>query len=161
MIMLEPYPTQIEQMMQQFYLTLSEKDRRRYAAIEARKLRHGGVSYIARVLGCDRNTIQAGMKELDHLPDDEEMVHRIRKPGGGRKPYYETHPNIDEQFLTVLRDHTAGDPMREEVKWTNLTPREIAERLVEQYQVVVSETVIRQLLQKHDYRRRKAKKNRQ
>lgn len=159
--MLEPYPTQIEQMMQQFYLTLSEKDRRRYAAVEARKLGHGGVSYIARVLGCDRSTIQARMKELDHLPDDDEMAHRIRKPGGGRKPYYETHPNIDEQFLAVLRDHTAGDPMREEVKWTNLTPREIAERLAEQYQVVVSETVIRKLLQKHNYRRRKAKKNEQ
>jgi len=37
-------------MMQQFYTTLSEKDRWRYAAIEARKLGNGGVSYIARVL---------------------------------------------------------------------------------------------------------------
>ena len=32
------YPAEIEQMMQQFYETLSEKDRRRYAAIEAKKL---------------------------------------------------------------------------------------------------------------------------
>lgn len=159
--MLESYPAKIERVMQQFYLTLSEKDRRRYAAVEARKLGHGGVSYIARVLGCDRNTIQAGIKEIDHLPDDGEIVHRIRKSGGGRKPYYETYPNIDEQFLTVLRDHTAGDPMREEVKWTNLSPCAIAGRLAEQYQVVVSETVIRKLLRKHGYRRRKAKKNKQ
>ena len=153
------YPAEIEQMMQQFYETLSEKDRRRYAAIEARKLGHGGVTYIARVLGCDRSTVQAGLKELSRLPEQGEMVQRIRKPGGGRKPYDETYPDIDEQFLAVLRDHTAGDPMREDVRWTNLTPREIAERLAEDHQVQVSMTVIRKLLKKHNYRRRKAKKS--
>lgn len=155
---MEPYSAETEQLMQRFHATLSEKDRRRYAAIEARKLGHGGVSYIARVLSCDRKTIQAGMKELDRLPA-EEMRERIRKPGGGRKPYDETYPDIDDQFLSVLRDHTAGDPMREEVRWTNLTPREIAERLAEQHQVKVSETVIRKLLQKHHYRRRQVQKN--
>ena len=157
-IKLKPYPAKIEQMMQQFYATLSEKDKRRYAAIEARKLEHGGVSYIARVLGCDRKTIHAGMKELDRLPEDK-RTQRIRKPGGGRKPYYETHPDIDEQFLTVLQEHTAGEPMRDDVRWTNLKPREIKELLAEQYQVQVSEPVIRKLLHKHKYRRRKAQKN--
>lgn len=159
--MLKAYPAEIEQMMQQFYATLREKDQRRYAAIEARKLEHGGVSYIARVLGCDRNTIHAGMKELDRLPEEEAMKNRVRKPGGGRKPYDETYPDIDEQFLAVLREHTAGDPMRDDVRWTNLSPREVAERLTEQYQVKVSETVIRKLLKKHQYRRRKAQKNAQ
>ena len=156
---MKPYPVQVEQIMQQFYATLSEKDRRRYAAVEASKLGHGGVTYIARVLGCDRSTIQAGRKELDHLPETQEMAQRIRKPGGGRKPYYETYPDIDKQFLAVLREHTAGDPMREDVRWTDLTPREIAEGLNEEYQVKVSTTVIRKLLKKHDYRRRKAQKN--
>lgn len=159
--MLKAYPAEIEQMMQQFYATLREKDQRRYAAIEARKLERGGVSYIARVLGCDRNTIHAGMKELDRLPEEEAMKNRVRKPGGGRKPYDETYPDIDEQFLAVLREHTAGDPMRDDVRWTNLSPREVAERLAEQYQVKVSETVIRKLLKKHQYRRRKAQKNAQ
>jgi len=146
-------------MMQQFYATLSEKDRRRYAAIEARKLERGGVTCIARVLGCGRSTIQAGMKELSHLPEKKEMAQRIRKPGGGRNPYYDTCPDIDEQFLAVLRDHTAGDPMREDIRWTSLTPREIAERLAQEYQVKVTETVIHKLLEKHNYRLRKAQKN--
>ena len=154
------YPAEIEQMMQQFYETLSEKDRRRYAAIEARKLEHGGVTYIARVLGCDRSTIQAGLKDLSRLPEQGEMVQRIRRPGGGRKPYDEAYPDIDEQFLAVLQDHTAGDPMREDVRWTNLTPREITERLADEHQVKASATVIRKLLKKHNYRRRKAKKSR-
>ena len=156
---MKPYPVEIEQMMRQFYATLSEKDKRRYAAVEARKLERGGVTYIACVLGCDCKTIQAGMKELERLPEKQEIAKRVRKPGGGRKPYYETYPDLDKQFLAVLRDHTAGDPMREDVRWTNLTWREIAELLAQEYQVTVSETVIRKLLKKHDYRRRKAQKN--
>ena len=43
---MKPYPVEIEQVMQQFYTTLFEKDRRRYAAVEASKLGHGGVTYI-------------------------------------------------------------------------------------------------------------------
>ena len=31
----------------------------------------------------------------------------------------------------MLRDFTAGDPMREGVIWTNLTPAQIAQRLAE------------------------------
>ena len=51
---MKPYPVEIEQMMRRFYTTLSEKDRRHYAAVEASKLGHGGVSYIARVLAACR-----------------------------------------------------------------------------------------------------------
>ncbi len=37
-------------------------------------------------------------------------------------------PKLEENFFEVLRQYTAGDPMREEVQWTNLTQKEIAER---------------------------------
>lgn len=40
---MQPYPLEIEQQMQMFYRSLSEKDRRRYAAIEALKLGWGGI----------------------------------------------------------------------------------------------------------------------
>ena len=49
------YPVPIEAQMRAFYQALSEKDRRRYAAIEARKLGYGGVSYIIRALLKRRN----------------------------------------------------------------------------------------------------------
>ena len=42
-----PYSPEIEQAMRSFYDSLSEKDRRRYAAIEVAKLGYGGVEYIA------------------------------------------------------------------------------------------------------------------
>lgn len=76
----------------------------------------------------------------------------------GRKRYYEVYPDIDRKFLDVLKDYTAGDPMQDDVLWTNLTPREIVSRLSENCGLHVSVTVIRQLLHKHNYRRRKAQK---
>ena len=78
------YERDVEERMQGFYQTLSEKDRRRYAAVEARKLGRGGVSYIAEVLGCSTRTIERAASELDQLPNDP-AAGRIRRPGGGRK----------------------------------------------------------------------------
>ena len=49
--MLSRYRPVIEAQMRAFYQSLSEKDRRRYAAVEVRKLDRGGLSYIANVLG--------------------------------------------------------------------------------------------------------------
>lgn len=155
---IRPYPAEIEAEMKKFYETLSEKDKRRYAAIEALKLGHGGIVYIAGVVGCDRDTVSEGIKELQALPENSGYDKRIRRPGGGRKTYEETHPDIDEKFLEVLGEYTAGDPMDEQVRWTNLSPQEIADRLLEHQAMAVSVTVTRQLLDKHGYRRRQIQK---
>jgi len=155
---LKPYPVEIEEEMRKFYGSLSEKDKRRYAAVEALKLGHGGIVYVAGVLGCHRNTISVGIRELKEFSEADVDQHRIRRKGGGRKPYGETHPDIDEQFLDVLADYTAGDPMDESIYWTNLSPQEIANRLAQKHNVKVSVTVTRQLLSKHGYRRRKIQK---
>ncbi len=63
----------------------------------------------------------------------------------------------EENFFKVLRDHTAGDPMRPEVKWTNLSRRRIAERLTAMG-TPVGRDVVSQLLRKHGYRKREALK---
>ena len=153
-----PYPESSEKVMRKLYATLSEKDRRRYAAVEAVKLGHGGITYVASILGCAQSTIATGIEELAALPEGSGYDPRIRRQGGGRKPYGENHPGIDEAFLDVLKDNTAGDPMPEKVLWTNLTQREITERLQEQHSIQVSETVVDQLLDQHDFTRRKAQK---
>jgi Rhodopirellula transposase DDE domain len=59
--------------------------------------------------------------------------------------------------LKVLQDHTAGDPMRAELKWTNLSRRQIARRMAD-LGAEVSRDVVSQLLREHGYRRRKALK---
>jgi hypothetical protein len=73
------YREPIEQGMKTFYDSLSEKDRRRYAAVEAAKLGHGGSEYIASMLGCDPKTIRHGQQELAALPHDTRE--RVRKKG--------------------------------------------------------------------------------
>ncbi len=70
--------------MQSFYNTLSEKDQRRYAAVEARRLGHGGIAYVAGIFGCSTKTISRGIQELDSL-DDDPAAGRVRRPGASRK----------------------------------------------------------------------------
>jgi hypothetical protein len=54
------YCEEIESEMVKFYISLSEKDKRRYAAIEAKKMGHGGIKYMSELFGCHRNTITEG-----------------------------------------------------------------------------------------------------
>jgi len=153
-----PYPTHVEEEMKKFYETLTEKDKRRYAAVESLKFGRGGMKYIGQVLGSSRRTILRGLNELKGLPQRGGSNKRVRKTGGGRKGYEEQYPDIDEKFLDILKNHTAGDPMDETVVWTDLYPWQIAKLLEEKHEIVVSKTVIGKLLKKHNYRRRKAQK---
>ena len=61
---MKKYPSNIESLMYTHYLNLSEKDRRLYAAVEAAKLGHGGITYIAEIFDCCRQTIATGLDEL-------------------------------------------------------------------------------------------------
>jgi len=154
--MIPPYSETIEAQMARYYQSLNEKDRRRYAGIEAAKLGYGGVRYISRVLNCNERTIRLGMSELSK--DSGMQSKRVRKAGGGRKSAFEQHPGLDEMFLKVLQGHTAGSPMDEQVKWTNLNRPQIA-KLLKAEGITVSVTVVDQLLKKHNYRRRRAQKS--
>ena len=107
------------------------------------------------MLGCDPKTIRQGQHDLGHLPDD--LSERVRERGG-RKRCIDVVPHLEENFLRVVKDYTAGDPMRPDVKWTNLTLDQIAERLSEAG-TPVSVTVVKQLLRKHHYVKCKARKS--
>ena len=76
--------TSMEKRIRDFAGTLSEKDRRRFAALEATQRGHGGIAYIAGVIGCSTKTIERGIAELDHLENDP-AAGRVRRPGAGRK----------------------------------------------------------------------------
>ncbi len=152
------YSQDTADLMKRFYNTLSEKDKRRYAAIEAMKLGHGGITYVSGVLGCSRETIHKGIKEVTSLPNDSSYEPQIRQKGGGRKSYEETKPGIDEAFLQVIKEHTAGDPMDGSILWTNLFHFEISEKLLEDHGIKASETVVKKLLKKHGFKKRKIQK---
>lgn len=153
---LQPYPKEIEEQMRKLYQSLTEKDKRRYAAVEATKLGYGGVSYVCRLFNCDESGVKHGLQELtqpDLKPDK-----RIRQAGGGRKRKIETLPGLEQAFEEVMRPHTAGSPTDEMVKWSNLSRPAIAQKLAEKG-FEVSVTVVDQLLQKHHFRRRQAFKS--
>jgi len=78
------YSAAVERHMVQLYGSLSEKDRRRYAAVEAEKLGHGGVQYIADLFDCDPDTIRHGAEDIGRLPVDE-AENRVRKKGGPKE----------------------------------------------------------------------------
>jgi hypothetical protein len=58
------YPVEVEDSMRRLFESLSERERRLYAAVEAAKLGRGGIAYLATVLGCDEKTIRRGKREL-------------------------------------------------------------------------------------------------
>ena len=88
------------------------------------KLGYGGISYISRMLGCDRKTIVRGILELNY----PELIEkdRIRAKGAGKKTSLESIFGLDVNFLEIIFDHTAGDPMDENLRWTYLTHQQIA-----------------------------------
>ena len=74
-----PYDARVERTMKRVFESLLEKDRRRYAAVEAAKLGHGGLEYVARLLGCDPGTIRQGQDDLNE--PEAPAVGRVRKKG--------------------------------------------------------------------------------
>jgi DNA-binding GntR family transcriptional regulator len=152
---LNPYDPLVKAQMISFYNLLSEKDKRLYAAAEAIKLPYGRIVYIASLFGCDRKTISSGIDELKNPGLIEKD--RDRKKGGGRKLSINTIPGINEAFLAVVYNHTAGDPMDERIRWTNLTHQQIVDKLKEEG-IEVSKKIVKQLFKKHGYVKRAAQK---
>ncbi len=81
------YPAEVEAAMRRLFRSLSERERRHYAAVEAAKLGRGGVAYLAGVFNCDEKTIRRGRREMaqpratDPLPAGRSRV----KGGAGTR----------------------------------------------------------------------------
>ncbi len=68
-------------------------------------------------------------------------------------------PGLDKTFLEIVTPNLAGDPMKPGVLWTNLSLRKLAKKLADRG-FHVSVKVVRRLLDKHRFGRRKAHKTR-
>jgi hypothetical protein len=92
------YSSAVEHQMKNFFDSLSEKDRRRYAAVEAAKLGQGGQEYIAQLFAIDPKTVRRGLDELDYLPDD--YPQRVRKKGGDADAAATSSPTSNQPSST-------------------------------------------------------------
>lgn len=70
---------------------LDEQQRRWLAALESKKVGHGGDLLLAQITGLHVDTIRRGREELDAGLADR-PTDRIRKPGAGRPPVKKKTP---------------------------------------------------------------------
>ena len=123
---------------------LDEQSRRRFVALEARALGHGGVSLMTRVTGLARSTIYRGFSDIRHAVSAGPG--RIRKDGGGRKTKASQDRTLLLDLKRLVEPATRGDPMRP-LLWTCRSLRNLAEALAKKGHEVCP-TVVGHLL--HD-----------
>ena len=140
-----PYSVEVRTYMMRLYGTLNEKGRRQYAAIEAVKLGHGGITYVCDLFGLHRDTVSLGIRELkdDNLPPPD----RVRRSGGGRKlNAVDKDEDTLAKFTQVVDTHRAGCPMNEGVRYTHLRPRELGDYMLKDHALTLSDYLILRLL---------------
>ena len=123
---------------------LIERQRRLWAAAEARSLGYGGIAAVARASGMAENTIRAGLRELEQ--GDEIGAGRVRRRGAGRRPLSEVDPKLLDDLRELVETGTRGDP-EQPLLWTSKSVRKLASELRELGHSVSHETVARLLRQ--------------
>ena len=122
---------------------LGEKQYRLYLAAEAKSVGWGGTSKVAEATGASRNTIAAGLKELEQKTREQQISEpaaevkqgkkvrqrlrggrqpvtpgkRLRKAGGGRKRESDVDVTLKSDLDKLLEPFEAGDPCSP-LRWT-------------------------------------------
>jgi len=106
----------------------NERQRRLWAASEARAAGRGGIAATARATGMAVDTIRKGIGELE--AGEPIGPGRVRKPGGGRKPLSETDPKLLVDLERLVDADRRGDP-ESLLVWTSRSVRHLAGGLCE------------------------------
>jgi hypothetical protein len=113
---------------------LDERQRRAFAAAEAQVLGRGGVSQVVAATGMARNTVMAGMQELDGSSNEFVSATPLaaagstRRSGGGRKPATHKDPGLVPDLLALVEPTSRGDP-ESPLRWTCKSLRVLADEL--------------------------------
>ncbi len=116
---------------------LNERQRRAFAASEARTFGWGGIAAAARACGLAENTVRRGLRELDEEPLEPG---RVRKAGAGRPAVEDSDPELLGALRALVESDTRGDPERV-LLWTSKSSRKLAAELTEQGHPVGFRTV--------------------
>ena len=101
----------------------NERQRRLWAASEARAAGRGGIAATARATGMAVDTIRKGIGELES--GESIGAGRVRKPGAGRKPLSETDPKLLVDLEQLVEGDRRGDP-ESLLLWTSKSVRHLA-----------------------------------
>jgi hypothetical protein len=107
---------------------LNERQRRLWAASEARVAGRGGIAATARATGISVPTIRKGIAEL--RAGERLEPGRVRRPGGGRKPLTEVDRSLVSDLERLVDADSRGDP-ESLLRWTSKSVRHLAEGLRE------------------------------
>jgi hypothetical protein len=102
---------------------LNERQRRLWAASEARAAGRGGIVATARVTGIAVDTIRKGIAELES--GERLDPGRVRRPGGGRRPLTEADPSLLADLERLVDSDSRGDP-ESLLRWTSRSVRHLA-----------------------------------
>jgi hypothetical protein len=140
------HDAQVIERIRQKYIALTplmdERTRRQWAAAEAQALGWGGISVLSQTTGLARNTIKAGIKELDYRAShpSEPVEERIRRSGGGRKRLSHIDPQLVEALEQLIDPATRGDP-ESPLRWTCKSTGNLARELTRRGHPVSDRTV--------------------
>jgi hypothetical protein len=107
---------------------LNERDRRLFAASEARAAGRGGIAAVSRATGIARSTIGRGLADL--RSGAVRRSDRVRRMGGGQKPATETQPGILDALNDLVEPSIRGDP-EAPLRWVSKSQRHLSAALAE------------------------------
>jgi hypothetical protein len=126
---------------------LNEQSLRRFVALEAQGLGHGGVSLMARISGLARSTIYHGLSDIRNKISAPPG--RVRQQGGGRKKKSLEDPTLVVDLKSLVEPVTRGDPMQP-LLWTTRSLRNLVNGLAKKGHKVCP-TIVGNLLRDMGY----------
>jgi len=126
---------------------LSERDRRLWAASEARAAGYGGIAAVSAATGIAASTVGRGLKELASA--DTLEPGRVRRRGGGCKPLVKKDATLLADLLALVDPSERGDPMSP-LRWTCKSLSQLAAALAAKGHRV-GRTVVGELLHQQKF----------
>jgi Rhodopirellula transposase DDE domain len=117
---------------------LNERQRRLWAASEARACGRGGIAAVARATGISEDTVGRGIKELRAGVRLEPG--QVRRRGAGRRALTESDPTLVVDLERLVDPDTRGDP-ESPLRWSSKSLGKLAGALVDAGHEVSDRTV--------------------